>query len=728
VSADGLSGSAVSADRRPDGNPRSPRNGTLIGSCPLDCPDGCSWLVTVEDGRAVRLRGNPDHPFTRGSLCPKVNPWLQIAAEPGRLHHPLRRVAPKGPGTPPHEAFVAITWDEALAEIATRFRHLIDTDGPATIWPYAGTGNVGFVQGGALPAGDRLWNHLGVSGHQISICSVSGHVGLGYTIGAAATFDLESLADAGTVILWGSNTLVANRHLWPFVEGARANGAPLVVIDPVRTRTASRADLHVAPRVGSDGALALGLCRAVVDAGLVDRHFVEHRTVGHRAFEASLDPWTPARTAEACGLTGAEFARLVEVVTDRAPLAIKLGQGVQRHAGGGQTARIISCLPALTGAYDRPGGGLSYSTAGPYGLNLAAAGGADLGSRPRHLAMTNLAANLAPPPDGPDDPPVRALFVHGANPVVSNPDVNGVRAGLSRPDLFTVVVEVFHTETTDYADLVLPSTLQHEQYEVNDSFAHLYVSLNRPAVDPPGQCLPHTEIFRRLARALDLREPALFASDRELAAALFDTPAYREAGLTIDVLEDRGWARLPGTGRPWRPLTDGFPTPSGRFEFASERAERDGHGLLPTHRPPSEAGRPPPLADGADRGDDGGDRDDRDESAYDLVAAASPFHVNSVFAGTDTVRRATGPPSLRVHPADAARDGIGDGAPVEVANERGAFVAVARHDRTVRPGVVAIDKGWWGMGVNATVVERDSDMGRGAVFHDNRVRLRPVGG
>ena len=323
--------------------------------------------------------------------------------------------------------------------------------------------------------------------------------------------------------------------------------------------------------------------------------------------------------------------------------------------------------------------------------------------------MTNLAANLAPPPVGLDDPPVRALFIHGANPVVSNPDLHGVRAGLSRPDLFTVVAEVFHTETTDYADLVLPSTMQHEQYEVNDSFAHLYVSLNRPAVEPPGECLPHTEIFRRLARALDLDEPALYASDRELAEALFDTPAHRAAGITVEALEERGWARLPGTERPWRPFAEGFPTASGRFEFASERAERDGHGRVPEYRPPDEAGAP-----------------DQVVGTYDLVAAAGPHHVNSVFAGTDTVRSRADRPPLRIHPDDAAEAGVADGEPVVVANDRGSFRAVARLDPGLRAGVLAIDKGWWAMGVNTTVAERDSDMGRGAVFHDNKVEIRPV--
>ncbi len=677
-------------------------DGDVIGACPLDCPDGCSWIVTVTDGKATKLRGNPDHPFTRGGLCKKVNPWLDYSAEAGRLLHPMRRVAPKGPGHDPATAYEMISWDEALTEIAARYREIIERSGPAAIWPFAGTGNVGFVQGGALPSGSRLWNHLGVSGHQITICSVSGHVGLGYSVGTATGFDPEDIVAAGTIVIWGSNTLVANQHLWPFIEEARADGAPVVVIDPVRTRTAARADLHIAPRVGTDGALALGLCRALIEAGAVDRQFLDQRALGFDEFAESLARWTPETTAQVCGLEPNQIIELADLLVARAPLAIKLGQGMQRHAFGGQTARIISCLPALTGAFRHRGGGLVYSTSGPYAFNVAAAAGSDLGSRPRQLAMTELAGNLL----NLDDPPIEALFVHGANPVVSNPDGVGVRAGLSRPDLFTVVVDLFHTETTDYADIVLPSTMQHEQLEVNDSFSHLYVNLNQPAVAPPGECLPHTEIFRRLAAAMGLEEPALYASDLELAAALFDTPAFADAGITIESLQADGWARLPATARPYLPFEERFPTPSGRFEFTSEKAERENHGLLPNYRQPTEAGA----------GGRGG---------YDLVAAASDWHVNSVFAGTDRTLARTDRPVVMVNPDDAVRDGLGAAKTVEVFNERGSFMATVKVDPSVRAGLAVTTKGWWGMGVNNTVAERHSDMGRGAVYHDNHVDIRP---
>ena len=673
-------------------------------------------MVTVDDvGVATSLRGNPEHPFSAGELCKKVHPWLSYASEPGRLMAPKRRVGPKGSGR-----FVDIGWDEALAEIADRFATIIKRSGPAAIWPFAGTGNVGFLQGGAGPAGARLWDRLGVSDHEITICSTSGHHGLAYTLGTSATLDPVDIVRAGLVLIWGSNTMVTNRHLWPYVRDAQRAGAPVVVIDPVRTRTAARADVHLAPRPGTDGALAAGLMHTILARGGGDEGYGEAKTLGWHEFTSSLQPWTPERTAKVCGLTPAEIISTAELIVASHPLAVKVGQGLQRHAGGGQTTRLLSCLPALTGAYGERGGGLFYSTSGYYGLNTGAnnntsSSSGDSASRPRSLAMTNLAVNLLEL----DDPPVEALFVYGANPVVSNPDVEAVRRGLSRPDLFTVVVDIFETETSSYADLVLPSTMQHEHYEMNDSFSHLYLNWNEPAVAPPGQCLSHTEIFRRLAGVMGFDDPDLQADDLTLAEALLDTKRFRDAGVSLDQLRAKGWIRLPGTdgdnGSSFAPVREAFPTPSGRFEFASDRAMADGHGRLPTPVPGQE--RAGDSTRGSARESSGG---------YALIAAASDWHINSTFAGTSTIRERTGVPVLRINPADAARDGLVDGVAVWVTNDRGSFRAQLAIAGDVRPGVAATTKGWWAMDVNATVREQDSDMGRGAIFHDNRVTIDAV--
>ena len=680
----------------------------VVGACPLDCPDACSWVVTVDgQGTARQLRGNRDHPFTRGGLCKKVNPWLEYAADSSRLLTPLRRVGPKGSGR-----FAPVTWTEALDEMAERLLDIRDRSGGEAIWPFTGTGNMGWIQGASGPAGARLFNLLGASQHAGTICSVSGHVGLSYTMGTAAGLDSEDVVHAGVILLWGTNTLVANQHFWPFVEEASANGAVVVVIDPARTRTAERADRYLAPRPGTDGALALGLCRAVRDRDGVNGRFLEARTEGWPEFSRQLDAWSVERAAHICGLDATEIDELAALIVERPPLAVKLGQGMQRHAGGGQTARTVSCLPAMTGAFDEVGGGLLYSTSPAYGLNSFAVQRPDLRpSAVRSLAMTNLGAVLT----GPADPPVEALIVSGANPLVSNPQTGLVRQGLGRRDLFTVVIDIYHTETTAFADLVLPSAMQHEQFEMTESFAHLYLNWNEPAVVPPGECLPHTEMYRRLAQTMArtdeaFADPLLQASDLDLAADALSNDAYRGAGITVDRLRREGWVRIPGT-ETYRPFADRFPTASGSFEFASRRADADGHGIVPTFDPPAEAtqsaGSP---------------------HQYALVAHASDQHLNSTFAGTERTRSRAAAPLLRLNSEDARRDGFVDGDLVEVGNDRGSFRARVSVGESTRPGVAMTEKGWWGQGVNETVREIDSDMGRGAVFHDNLVVLQRIDG
>jgi anaerobic selenocysteine-containing dehydrogenase len=674
----------------------------VIGACPLDCPDGCSWIVTVDDdGRATKLRGNPEHPHTRGGLCVKVNPWLEFAADPSRLLHPLRRVGPKGSGS-----FEQISWDEAVATIADRFRSIVDEHGAEAIWPFDGTGTIGALQGGATP---RFWHALGASNHHMSICTISGHLGLEYSAGTADGLDPEQIVHARTILLWGANTLTSNQHLWPFIEQARSDGAYVVVIDPVHHRTAARADQHIAPRVGTDAALALGWCHVIAGTN-PDRTFLAEHSLGWGEFEASLAEYTPDAVAAICDIPAATIVSLGERLANDGPVAIKLGQGMQRHRFGGQAARVVSCIPAVTGDYRRLGGGLVYSTSGAAELNYGAVSRPDLGAGGRRiLVMTQLARHLQTA-----DPAVRALFITNANPVVSNPAQAEVRAQLARDDLFTVVFDAYLTDTAAYADLVLPSTLQTEHLEVMESYGHHYVNWNEPAIAPPGECVSRTELMRRLARAMGMTDPLLFATDLELAADLLDSPLWRDAGVGVAELRAAGWIRIPGT-EPHEPFASAFPTSSGRFEFASERADRDGHGRLPHYRPPREAA------------------DDTLGTAgtFALLAPASHFHVNSVFAGIDRTQQRIGEPTITVGAGDAARNGLREGELVDVGNARGSFVARLAIGSAPRTGVALTTKGGWtkgfvdGHSVNVTVAERNSDMGAGAVYHDNRVTITP---
>jgi anaerobic selenocysteine-containing dehydrogenase len=666
----------------------------VFGACPLDCPDGCSWVVTVEDGVATRLRGNRDHPFTAGALCAKVNGYLEHTRAPDRILHPLRRVGAKGEGR-----FERISWDEATRVIAERLHDVRSQWGGEAIWPFQGTGTLGYIQGLEGRAGQRLWNVLGASHHRMTACSVAGTTGARYTTGTAAGMDPETFAESKLILLWGTNTLTSGHHLWKFVLAARKRGAHIVAIDPLRTRTAERADEHLALLPGSDAALALGLLWVVVDMGAEDRAYIAAHTVGWEAFRERILEFPPDRVAALTGLPEERIVELGRRIATTRPTGIRCTMGMQRHAGGGNAIRLLYALPGVTGDWQYPGGGASYSTSSRFVADTAALFRDDLLERPvRALNMTRLGEGLLDL----DDPPVKALIVYGANPMGSNPDQARVRRGLAREDLFTVVMEQFPTDTVDYADIVLPATMQTEHLDVNDGYGHMYVSLNRPAVPAPGECVSTTETFRRIARAMGLDEPSLYDDDETLCRTLLGDARF-------DRLWDEGWMRLEYP-QPFVPFTDGFPTPSGKLEFASQRALDHGLDLVPGSTPASVAtwDAEHPLA---------------------LIAPASHWFLNTVFANKPDLRKRAGEPRITLHPDDAVMRGLSDGDDARVFNARGEFLATVEVSDAVRPGVVASTKGHWlkhvrgGANINATVEERDADMGGGAVFHDNRVQV-----
>ena len=676
------------------------------GACPLDCPDTCAWVVTVRDGEALTLRGDRRHPFTRGALCAKVNRYLDYTRAPDRLLHPQRRVGAKGEGR-----FARVSWDEALDEIATRWRGILDRHGPTALWPYYGSGTMGMLQGVA-GAGRRLWNVLGTSQHQMTICTISGGYGTGYTLGDNRVgMDPETFPSSRLILLWGTNTLTTNHHLWKYVEAARRAGAHVVAIDPVRTRTAAAVDEHLAPIPGTDAALALGLLHVVVARGGEDREFIAAHTTGWEAFRARIEEFPPERVSAITGLPRERIVALGERLATTRPTGIRLTMGLQRHAGGGMAVRAITCIPGVTGDWRYPGGGAVYDTRGFFRGNWAALWRDDL--RPpgtRRLSMTRLGEALLEV----DDPPVASLLVYASNPVASVPDQGKVRRGLAREDLFTVVVDNFQTDTADYADLLLPSTMQTEHADLHYAYGHLYLNWNEPAVAPPGECLPHTEIFRRLARRLGVTESCVYDSDDDLARSVLDSGDPALAGITLERLQAEGWARLT-VPTPFVPVANGVPTPTGKLEFVSARMIEAGLDPVPNYTPPFEA---------AQRGTALAER-----YPLALVAPASHYLLNSMFANVPDLERRQGAPAVVLHPDDAGCRGLKDGDVARIYNDRGEFQATVRVSDAVRPGVAAASKGFWPKRVpgaanaNATVPERDADMGGGAVFHDNRVEI-----
>ena len=685
-----------------------PQSGVVRGACPHDCPDTCAMLVTVEDGRAVRVAGDPDHPFTRGFLCAKVNRYVERTYHPERLLRPLRRVGAKGEGR-----FAPISWDEALDEVAARLRAAMSADGAESVLPYSYAGTMGLVQGSSM---DRRFFHLlGASKLDRTICSMAGTMGMRMTVGANIGADAEGIPESDLVLLWGTNTLTSNPHLWPFVLEARRRGAPVIAIDPLRTRTAEQCDDWIATRPGTDAALALGMMHVLFAEGLEDRDYLARYTLGADALRERVREYPPERVAQITGLDAERIATLAREYARAKAAFVRINYGLQRHAGGGMAVRTIACLPAVTGHWRRPGGGIQLSTSGNFRFNTAALERPDLSPPVRTINMIRLGEALTERDAGVGGPPVRALLVYNSNPAAVAPDRGAVLRGLRRDDLFTVVLEHFQTDTADYADIVLPATTQLEHWDVHLAYGHHYATLNRPSIAPLGECKPNSEIFRLLAARMESDHPALRDDDLTLIRQALETSHERMQGVTLDALLERGWVRL-GVPRPYLPFAEGhFPTPSGKCELYSERMAAMGLDPLPSFTPPYEF--PEAVPERAVR--------------YPLTLITSPAHqfLNSTFVNIGALRRAAREPELVIHPTDAEPRGIATGCRVLVHNDRGEFLAVARVEDRVRVGTVWAPSIWWGKysadgrNANHTTSQRETDMGHGPVFYDNLVEV-----
>ena len=681
------------------------------GVCPHDCPDTCGMRVTVEDGRAVRMEGDPTHPITRGFLCVKVNQYIEHVYSERRVLTPRRRVGPKGSGE-----FVAIGWDEALDEIATRFAAIVAEHGAEAILPYSYSGTLGLLHNYSMDY--RFFYRLGATLLQRTICTAAAVEGNKYTLGSYYGTDPEQFPGAKLIICWGTNPVTSNPHLMPFLKAAQDNGATLVVIDPRRTRTAERADWHLQPLPGSDAALALGLMHVIIAEGLHDEEYVRDYTLGFDELRERAAEYPPARVAELTGIPAEELVRLARLYATTKPAVIRLQYGMQRHSNGGMLVRVVTCLPALIGSWRDPSGGLLISTSGGFGFNMQALQRPDLlgERRPRSVNMIELGAALTTL----NDPPIKALFVYNADPVASAPDTNVVLAGLAREDLFTVVHDTYCTDTARWADIILPATSQLEQLDLHKAYGNYYVQLNTPAIAPLGESKPNTEVFRLLAARLGFTEPCFADSDDDLIEQALDSTHPWMAGITRERLERERWVKLtlpqnaPGGG--FVPFaTGGFATPSGKVEFYSERLRDLGHDPLPTHVPLVESAEVTPEL----------------HARYPLTLLTPKAHhfINSTFNDVNTLTRREGRPTIEISPTDAAARGIADGALVRVFNDRGeCFLHALVIDR-VRPGVVASPATWWaskfrgGNGINALTPSRPADMGGGATFYTNLVQV-----
>ncbi|MFZ2123474.1 MAG: molybdopterin oxidoreductase family protein [Rhodoferax sp.] len=690
-------------------NPRSSLSsdatGTqVLGACPHDCPDTCSMLTTVTNGVAIKVQGNPAHPHTDGALCTKVSRYTERTYHPDRLLHPLKRVGPKGAGQ-----FERVSWGAALQDIAARLQAIASrsADAAQAILPYSYAGTMGLVQGESMSA--RFLHKLGASRLDRTICSSAGGEGLTRTLGGKVGMRVEFFAESRLILIWGSNSIASNLHFWRYAQIAKRNGAKLVCIDPRKSETADKCHEHIALLPGTDGALALALMHELIAHDWLDHGYLAHYTLGWGLLRERALQWAPERAALVCAIAPEQIRALARdygaCVVSGAPAAIRMNYGMQRVHGGGNAVRLIACLPALIGAWRHRAGGVLLSSSGAFPVQKAALQRPDLlaGKTPRTLNMSTLGDELLRPASAAFGPAIEALIVYNSNPAAIAPESVKVVRGLTRDDLFTVVLEHFQTDTADYADYVLPATTQLEHWDVHSSYGHTDALLNRPAIEPLGEAKPNTQIFRELAGHMGFTD-ACFADDDAALCRM----AYGDAVDFAELLA-KGFATLP---TPEAPFAEGkFPTPSGKCEFFSARLAAQGLDGLPDHVANHEAFNT--------------------STQYPLAMISPPARnfLNSTFANVPSLQEMEREPVLEMHATDAAARAIRSGDIVRVFNARGEYRCKAKVSSRARPGVVNGLGVWWrklglsGTNVNQLTSQKLTDLGGGPTFYDCLVQV-----
>ncbi|WP_082789940.1 molybdopterin-containing oxidoreductase family protein [Paenibacillus sp. GM2] len=681
-------------------------NGVFPAVCPLDCPDTCGLLLHKENGRIVKVAGNPDHPITQGAICNKVRNMTERIYHPERVLYPLRRVGAKGEGK-----FERITWNEAIAEIAERYQGLIKEHGSESILPYSFYGNMGMLSVDGMDR--RFFHRLGSSQLQQGICNSAGNTGWKYTMGFGGGTSPEETVQAKLIIVWGGNLVSTNMHQIALIEKARKQGAKLVVIDVHRNRTGQRADWFIPVYPGTDSALALGLMHVLFEQQLVNEEFLQQYTIGHEQLREHVRQYTPERVSVITGVPAEDIVQLALMYGQTSPAYIHIGNGLQHHDNGGMTVRTITCLPALTGQWLVPGGG-AFKSNGAYGkVNGNALERPELRPNPdaRTVSMNQIGEALLTL-----TPKIRALFVYCSNPAVVAPDTVKVEQGLSREDLFTVVHDLFLTDTARYADIVLPATSSFENTDLYNSYWHHYVQLQEPVIPAQGESKSNVETFKLLAEAMGFEEDAFKDREQDMIrqALDFTENPYLE-GITLESLQQQRFMKL--NMEPKQEYLQRLTTPSGKIELYSARMEEAGLPPLPTYTP---------LQEGYD-----GERRPGEEEVYPLMFISPPNHnfLNSSFGNTDKHIELEKQPLLQIHPQDAEQRGIADRDEVVVWNDRGRYEVKASVTDKMLPGTVVSQGLWWEQDgksrrANALTSDRLADMGGGAVFFSTVVEVK----
>jgi molybdopterin guanine dinucleotide-containing S/N-oxide reductase-like protein len=677
-------------------------------------------LITVDQGRATKIEGDPNHPVTRGFLCAKVAKYLDRVYSPDRVLFPMRRVAAKGPSEGVSaravDSFGRITWDEALDEITSRFRKIIADFGSEAILPYSYGGTISKLNGSTMD--HRFFHRLGASQLDRTICSAAGEAGLKSVLGAKVGTEPEQFRHSRYIIAWGANIHGNNVHLWPFIEEARRAGAKLVVIDPYRTRTAKCADWYLPINPGTDAALALGMMHVIISENLHDPDYIDRYTTGFAELREKVQEYPPERVAAWTGIAAEDIVKLAREYATTHPAAIRLNYGIQRSEGGGMATRAVTMLPCVTGSWKEVGGGLQMSLSGAFAgtsddlkrpdLMLKA-----LGRPARVVNMTELGKAL----NTLKDPPVQALFVFNSNPAAVCPNHNEVVRGLKRSDLFTVVHEQFFTDTTDYADIVLPATTFFEHKDLQSAYGHYYLQVSQQAIGPLGECRSNVDLFRALADRMGFEEECFRQTEDEMIDLALGDDNPRLQGITRERLERESQIRLNfGDGpdiRPYLPFAEGnFATSSGKAELYSEILKAQGLDPVISFTPPQES------------------RHSMQAKTYplELLARKADNYLNSTFSNVAAVQQLEKPGILEMHSHDARLRGIKEGDKVRVYNRRGDIHLRAHINGAVQPGVVSAKLNWaklseGGRNINVLTSEKLTDMGNSATFYSVLVEV-----
>jgi anaerobic selenocysteine-containing dehydrogenase len=685
-------------------------------------------VYEVKAGRLVEVRGNKEHPMTRGGLCVKLKDFHDHHYNPDRLLYPVRRSGAKG-----SMKFERITWEEAISTIGGKWREIIAEYGSQAIMPYSYLGNMGLVQG--INSGDSFFNRLGTTVNEKTFCASGSSTAWLLTVGPTGGVDPESFVHSKFIVIWASNSISTNLHHWPFVLEAQKKGAKVVVIDSYRSRTAKAGDWHIMPRPGSDGALAMGFINAIIQQGLVDQDYVDKYTHGFEELKARAAEFTPEYVETVTGVKTADILKFAKEFATIQPSVIRMGVALERSAGGAQAIRAVCSLPALVGSWRHVGGGLLQMPLWEFPVDWVKASRPDW-IKPGTRVVNNLQLGRALNGEMKLDPPIKGLFVYCTNPVSQAPETNKVIEGLKREDLFTVVAEHFITDTAKYADIILPATMAGEHEDMMWSWGHFYFTYNEKAIEPRGECKPSSEMWRLLAKEMGFDDPVFRKTDSELCAAYINWDAPQMGGVGMDHFKEHGFFKINvGTADDRAPHAEGkFPTPSGKVEFLLHDAknfvappfrmmyegEQSGEPVdpLPGYTPPRET---PETNPGRAK-----------LYSLNIISPKSHGFLNSCYANEPHKIKGQGEQFVMISPADAAKRGIRDGDPVRVYNDRGNFEGLARVSDDAPPGVVVATLGYWRSlnrsdgSVNSISSDAWSGLGRAPTFSDNLIEVARV--